>query len=177
MENNHVTYKALTKGQMIKGAKDGNRTSIFTGYVKDINPSFVTISMWSKDGKEEKFSTHLLFAVEMTEREFNCKYREKAKEVIKNIQNKLYKSQIGSHDMWNSWLFGTPYEIACECIKEKITIVGYCDDIIAKHNLFSGEPMDIAVCAEYEDGDRFWCHYSTKMLNDLLEWAKIDNLL
>ena len=33
--------------------------------------------------------------------------------------------------------------------------------------------MDIAVCAEYEDGERFWCHFSSNMLNELMEMAKL----
>lgn len=172
MEHKYVTYKALKVGQEIKGYKDGNLTSAFTAYVKAINPSFITVNKWSKDGEEEKISTHFTFAVELTEEEFNNKYKEKAKEVATNIQNKLYKDQIGYHEMWNSWLYGTPFEIAAACVKEHITIMGHCKDIEPKENMFSRDTLDIGVCAEYEDGERFWCHFSTKMMEDLIEMAE-----
>lgn len=173
MENKYVTYKHLKIGQEIKGTKDGNLTSGFTAYVKDINPNFVTIEKWRKGGNTEKISTHCLFRVNMTEKEFNAKYKEKAKEVIANIQNKLYKDQIGYHEMWNSWLYGNPFEIASACIKHDISIVGHCTDIVHKVNMFSGEELDIGVCAEYSDGERFWCHFSTKTLNDMIEiWGE-----
>ena len=40
------------------------------------------------------------------------KYRDSAMQVIKNIQNTLHRDEIGEHEMWNSWLYGTPFEIA-----------------------------------------------------------------
>lgn len=177
MEYKYVRYKRLKKGMEIKGTKDGSRTSLFTAYVKDINPSFVTVNMWRKDGTEEKLSTHMEFALEMTEEDIKVKYFEKAKEVVANIQNKLYKDQIGYHEMWNSWLFGTPFEIAQACSRENIKIVGYCDDIVVKHNLFSSAAMDIGVCAEYEDGERFWCHFSRELVSDLMEMAQLAGLI
>lgn len=172
MEYKYVTHKQLSKGMKIHGTKEGNRNSMFKAYVKDINPSFVTVTMWDKNGKEEKISTHLTFALELTEEDIKLKYTSKAKEVIKNIQNKLYKDQIGYHEMWNSWLYGTPFEIAAACVKEHITIMGHCKDIEPKENMFSRDTLDIGVCAEYEDGERFWCHFSTKMMEDLIEMAE-----
>ena len=167
MENHYVTYKMLKKGQQINGTKEGNRTSAFTAYVVDINPNFVTVEMWNKGGDRKQISTHEYFAVPMTEKEFNLKYLDKAKEVIKNIDNKLYKDQIGYHEMWNSWLFGSAFEVASACIKNDINIVGYCSDITPKINYISNEPLNIGVCAEYSDGERFWCHFSTTLVEDM----------
>ena len=173
MEKKYVTYKNLKIGQEISGTKDGNLTSMFHAFIKEINPNFVTVEKWRKGGDIEKISTHCLFAVDMTEKEFEDKYREEAKEVFKNIQNKLYKDQIGYHEMWNSWLYGTPYEIAKACKENDMKVVGYCDDIVAKENWISGDIQDIGVCAEYSDGERFWCHFSTKTLNDMIEiWSE-----
>ena len=176
MENKYVTYKNLKIGQEIKGTRDGDCTCGFTAYVKDINSAFVTVEMWRKGGEEKKINSDVMFSVEMTEKEFNDKYRYKALDVIKNIQNKLYKDQIGYHEMWNSWLYGNPFEIASVCIKHDISIVGHCTDIVHKVNVFSGEELDIGVCAEYSDGERFWCHFSSKMIEDLLEMAKYNGL-
>ena len=171
-ENKYVTYKNLKVGQEIKGYKDGNLTSGFTAYVKDINSAYVTVEMWRKGGNENKLNSSYMFCVEMTEKEFEDKYREKAKEIIENIKKTLHKDQIGYHEMWNSWLFGTPFELAAACTKENIKIIGHCKDIIPKQNMFSRDTLDLGVCAEYEDGERFWCHYSTAMLEDLLEYYK-----
>lgn len=30
-----------------------------------------------------------------------------------------------------------------------------------KHAMFSGELLDVGICAEDEDGDRFWCHFKS----------------
>lgn len=169
MERKYVTYKNLKVGQEIHGYKDGNLTSGFTAYVKEINPAFVTVEKWRKGGTEEKLNSTFMFSVEMTEEEFKDKYREKAKEVVENIQKPLHRDEIGYHEMWNSWLFGTAYEVAAACVKENIRIVGNCKDITPKRNMISGEKLDLGVCAEYEDGERFWCHYSAQMLEDMLE--------
>lgn len=33
-----------------------------------------------------------------------------------------------------------------------------------KTAMFSGDTLDIGVCAEYEDGERFWCHFRSSEL-------------
>ena len=164
-----VTYKHLKVGQEIRGYKDGGRSVGFRAYVKAINPNYVTVSLWDKNGTEEKINSSSMFRVEMSEEEFNDKYREKAKEVIKNIQNKLLLDEIGYHEMWNAWLYGTPYEMAEYCIKEKIKIVGYSTDVTPKTAMFSGDLLDAGVCAECEDGTRFWCHYRSEDIKNLIE--------
>ena len=105
----------------------------------------------------------------MSDEEFKNKYREKAKEVIKNIQNRLLYDEIGYHEMWNLWLYGTPYEMAAYCEKEKIKIIGHSTDITPKIAMFSRDTLDVGVCAEYEDGERFWCHYRSSDIEKLLE--------
>lgn len=168
-EYKEVTYKHLKIGQKISGYRDGNTRRGFQAYVKAINPNYVTVSLWDINGTEEKINSSAIFQVKMTEVEFNNKYREKAKEVIKGIQNKLLYDEIGYHEMWNSWLYGTPYEIASYCIKEKMKIVGYCTDITTKYAMFSGDPLDAGVCAEYEDGTRIWCHYRSEDIKSMIE--------
>ena len=164
-----VTYKNLKIGQKITGARGSNCSRGFTAYVKAINPNYVTVALWREDGKEENIDSSLMFEVEMSDEEFENKYREKAKEVIKNIQNRLLYDEIGYHEMWNSWLYGTPYEMAAYCIKEKIKIVGHSTDITPKIAMFSGDTLDVGVCAEYEDGERFWCHYRSSDIEMLLK--------
>lgn len=174
MEQKYVTYKHLKIGDEIEGTKSGNCTHMFHAYVKDVNAAYVTVEMWRVGGNTEKFSSEsTTFAIKMTEEEFNNKYKEEAKEVIKNIQKTLHKDEIGYHELWNSWLYGTPFEIAKACIENKLTIVGHCKDIITKIGILEDDPLDIGVCAEYEDGERFWCHFSTKLLNNMIEYGEL----
>ena len=83
------------------------------------------------------------------------------------MQNRLQEHEIGQHEMWNAWLYGgSLYEVADECEQHKMKVIGYCPDIRTKVSMF-GRDLDIGICAEYEDGDRIWCHYSTQDLEDL----------
>lgn len=156
-EKKDVTYKNLKIGQEIKGHKLEGHDVSYSAIVKSINPSYVTILKWGKI--EEQVDSRSLFCVEMTEQEMKDKYKKKAKEVLKNLKNKLHRDEIGYHEMWNSWLYGTPYEVAQYCVNDKIKVIGYCTDIKPKYAMFSGDVLDVGVCAEYEDGERFWCHY------------------
>lgn len=169
MENKLVTYKHLKVGQEINGTKGGGLRSAFCAIVKSINPAYVTVEMWREGGREEKIDASLMFEIEMTEEEFNAKYREKAKEVLRGIQNKLHGDELGYHELWNAWLYGTPYEIAKECIANNMKVIGYSPDILPKHTMLSGDLLDIGVCAEYDDGERFWCHFRSDDIKKMLE--------
>lgn len=79
MGNREVTYKHLTVGQKIEGVKDGRIYTSFTGYVDEINPAYVTISMWSPNGRKEKYSTDHIFVVEMTEKEYRERWDKRQK--------------------------------------------------------------------------------------------------
>ncbi len=172
MEEKEVTYKHLKIGQKICGTAGDGRCQAFTAWVKAINPAYVTVAKWEKDGPEEKINTSLLFRVEMSEEEFKTKYREKAKEVLKNIQNPIHGDELGYHEMWNAWLEFSPYEIAQTCIKEKLNIVGHSADIIAKHTMFGNDILDIGVCVENEDGERFWCHFKSEYIKKMVSRYK-----
>lgn len=172
MEDKLVTYKHLKVGQKINGTEGGGCHRFFSAIVKSINPAYVTVEMWRKGGDKEKIDASLMFSVEMSEKEFEDKYRDKAKEVIAGIQNKLYGDELGYHEMWNSWLYGTPYEIASYCVKNNMMVVGYSTDIAPKHAMFSGDILDVGVCAEYEYGERFWCHYRSEDIKEMIERYK-----
>lgn len=38
-------------------------------------------------------------------------------------------------------------------------VVGHSTDITPKIAMFSGDTLDVGVCAEYDDGERIWCHF------------------
>lgn len=161
-ENKRVTYKNLKVGQMIKGTVYENSYSSFKGYVKDINPAHVTVEMWKQGGDEKKIDSRLLFLIPMTEDEIIEKYNAAAGKIIEAIQNPMHRDEIGEKEMWNAWLSSDPWEMAQMCKMKKVTVLGYCRDITPKHAMFSGDVLDIGVCAEAEDGYRFWCHFRSE---------------
>lgn len=171
-ESELVTYKNLRIGQEITGTAGDGCSRGFRAYVKSINPAFVTVELWRKGGEEERINSSLMFEVEMPKEEFQEKYHEKAREVLTGIQNRLHGDEIGYHEMWNAWLYGTPYEIAKECVKNNMRVIGHSFDITPKHAMFSGDLLDVGVCAEYEDGERFWCHFRSQDIKEMVEEYK-----
>lgn len=177
-EQKEVTYKHLKIGQEISGIKQGNRRSGFRAYVKDVNPAFVTVEMWKPDGAEEKINADAMFLIEMTDAEIREKYNKKAAAVVKSIQNRLLRDEIGYHEMCNSWLSSDPWELTQECVDKKLEILGHCRDIIPK--ICYGDTLDVGVCVQDEDGDRFWCHFRSENIQALVrrydryqEWKKM----
>lgn len=166
-ENKLVTYKNLNIGQKIGGYRDGTFTSYFNAFVKSITPSFVIVEKWREGGNIEKINSSAMFFVEMSDDEIKQKYHHKASEIVKNLQNKLHRDEIGYHEMWNGWISYNPYEMAKYCIDEQIEIIGICYDIVPKQ-AFPGKMLDVGICAEYEDGTRFWCHYDSETINYIL---------
>lgn len=170
-----VTARNLKVGQRIEGIKDGNRRRMFSAYVKEILPYKVILTMWKRDSDDiEEFSTDVLFEIKLTEDEFNLKYLDKAKEVLEAFKNNLLTDQIGNHEMWNSWLYGSIFEIAAACKEHDMRIVGICNGITPKRSWVNNELLDLGVCCEYSDGDRIWCHYSQQMLKELNELAEYE---
>ena len=161
-ENKRVTYKNLKAGQMINGTEYENSHSSFKGYVKNINPAYVTVEMWRQGGDEKRIDSRSLFLIPMTEDEIIEKYNVAAGQIIEVIKNPMFHDEIGEKEMWNVWLSSNPWEMAQMCKMKKVTVLGHCRDITPKHAMFSGDILDIGVCAEDEDGYRFWCHFKSE---------------
>lgn len=166
-----VTYKHLTVGQRIDGTTEPGRMRLFIAYVKSINPAYVTVTLWNPDGPEEQIESSVMFIVELVRKEFEKKYLTRARDVYSNIQNRLAEYEIGTHEMWNGWLSGDPYEMAQDEEKDGFKIIGHCTDITPKASWF-GDPLDIGVCIEYDDGERYWCHWRMSHINEMLELYK-----
>lgn len=165
-----VTAKNLKVGQEIKGYKIENRRWMCDKVIKEVTPFQIRIA-WKDVDEGEWIDASAMFEIELTDKEIYEKYRKDAKEIYNALQNKLLYDEIGYHEMWNSWLAYDLYKLAQLCRQEKIKIVGYSEDIIPK-NSWAGELLDIGVCAEYENGERFWCHCSRDIF-DYLERSKI----
>lgn len=170
-EEKSVTWRSLQPGQEMRGYANGNSRSYFKGFVESASAVEVVWHMWTPDGALTSMpSEGVMFFIEMGSHEFSLKYREGAKQAILAMQNRLAKYEIGYHEMSNGWLYGTPYEIAKECQGMGVKIVGHCTDIVPKIAMFSGDALDIGVCAEYEDGERFWCHYRSTDIERLVHF-------
>lgn len=79
--------------------------------------------------------------------------------VQRNPAEEELRDEIGEKEMWNARLSSDPWEMAQLCKEKKVTVLGHCKDIAPKQAMFSGDLLDIGVCAEDEDGYRFWCHF------------------
>lgn len=162
-----ITAKNLSAGQVIRGYKEGTRTCFSTRIVRDVNPAYVSVQ-WENGGDIEKIPANYLFIVDMTEDEFRAEYRKAAEEVCANIQNELEEYEIGQHQMYNAWLSTDAYEMAAECIDGGFRIIGHCRKIDRKITWLN-TVLDIGVAIEYEDGEKYWCHWSMEWLNEMLE--------
>lgn len=165
----YVTWRSLKKGQEIHGHKRGFSMSGYRAVVESANAAFVTILKWGKD-REQISSEETMFEVKMTEEEFQAMYASEAVEVMKALRNRLPEYEIGCHEMYNAWISYNPYEMAAECKDKKMKVIGVCEEILPKRNMFDHDfILDIGICAEYEDGDRIWCHAHKEYLNDMFE--------
>lgn len=154
-----LTARQLKEGQKIESWTEGKTWHGATATVKQVGPDGVVLLVFEE--REERVSLEATFEVELTDTEFIAKHRSGARAVMEALCNRLAEYKVGYHEMWNGWLSYDPYEMAAECAHKKIRVVGYCDDIMPKRAMFSGEILDVGICAEYEDGERFWCHYKS----------------
>lgn len=165
-----VSYRQLKVGQEIKGYKLGNWQTLCTMVVKAINPNFVSLA-WQDEDVSKQISTENMFEVEMTQEEIIRTYSAEAKEIYDNLDNIVPLYQAGYHEMWNAWISYDVFDMAVNCRYHKIKFVGIVKDIVPKLSFFSDEPQDIGLVAEYIDnGERFWCHYNSKDVEDMKKW-------
>lgn len=141
--------------------------------VKAKNAAFVTLLVFGT--QEEKTSSEgTLFGVEMSDEEFRRAYQKEAEQLIASIQTKIPAYELGCHEGWNAWLNCDPYEMAAECKKNKIRVLGHCADIQPRSGPFDPDLiLDIGICAQYEDGEKMWCHWSRRALDHMLSsWKR-----
>lgn len=154
-EVKEVTYRYLKKGQKIVGWSNGGRTSYGEAIVQESNAAFVAVLNYRKY-PEQIPSEGTMFRVELTEEEFHLKYKAEARDILLAIKNKLSNYEIGEHTMWNPWISHNPYILARNCKKEKITILGICEDVYQPHR----DDRWVGLCAVDKKGEKFWCHIS-----------------
>ena len=108
--------------------------------------------------KTEFLDNDLRVDLNLTEDEYHDKYIEDAKAIVYAMNHELYDMGDAYHEMWNGWIETDPYDFAARAKEEKIMVVGWFKLSIQK---MDGD-LDIGIVAEYEDGERFWCHASSR---------------
>ena len=105
----------------------------------------------------------------MTNKELRKKYSTEIEEIKEALNHDLGHVD-GYHEMWNSWLYSSNSlaRMASELKQNKLRIVGYATLTVPKHSMFSDQVLDIGVVAEYENGERIWCHTSDEHRKRLL---------
>nr|WP_303181868.1 hypothetical protein [Lachnoclostridium phocaeense] len=168
MDYKELTYKQLHLGQKIDRISSQGWHESGKSYVIEANAGYVTVAQWSPDGPRKRYdSEDTLFYVQLTEEEFRQKYDSLAKKLVKDIQNRMSKDEIGPHDMYNAWLSSDPWEMAAECKRKDLDVLGHCPDIFPKRTGY-GSVLDAGVCvADKKTGERFWCHFSMKGIQTL----------
>lgn len=109
-----------------------------------------------------------MFSVALTNEELQEKYKDTIQEIKEALNHDLGQVD-GYHEMWNSWLCaGDLAEMASNLNEHKLRIIGYATLTVPKQTMFD-TTLDIGVVAEYENGERIWCHTSSEHIKSLLD--------
>ena len=166
-----VTAKNLKVGDKIQGWKIGSSRWMCSKIVKEVTPFRVRV-VWRMEDEGEWVDASAMFEVELTDKEFYTKYQKDVEELQVALQNKLLRDEIGYHEMWNTWIAYDLYELAHKCREEKLKFIGWTEDITPKHS-WAGQLLDVGLCAENEDRERFWCHVSRDIFDYFERSVKI----
>lgn len=162
-ETKYISFSELKIGMEIQGYKKGCSQSFCCQEVKSIKNNSVTLS-W---GTTLENASDYMFSVELTDEELQEKYKDTIQEIKEALNHDLGQVD-GYHEMWNSWLFANNLaEMASNLKEHKLRIIGYATLTTPKLTMF-GTTLDIGVVAEYEDGERIWCHTSDEHRKHLL---------
>ena len=163
-ETKYISLSELKVGMEIQGYKKGNTESFCRQEVKSIKNNSVVLSWGSILEKASDY----MFSVELTDEELKEKYKDAIQEIREALNHDLGQVD-GYHEMWNSWLFAYDLaEMASTLNEHNLRIIGYATLTASKQTMF-GTTLDIGVVAEYEDGERIWCHFSNESRKRLLE--------
>ena len=163
-ETKYISLSELKVGMEIQGYKKGGTTSCCTKEIVSIKKNTVKFN-W---GDPLKNASDYLFEIKLTEEELQEKYKDAVQEIKEALSHDLGQVD-GYHEMWNSWLCAVSLtEMASQLNEHKLRIIGYATLTSPKRTMF-GTLLDIGVVAEYEDGERIWCHTSSEHIKSLLE--------
>ena len=165
-ETKYIPLSELKVGMEIQGYKKGSTTSFCTKEIVSIKKNTVSFN-W---GDSLTDASDYMFSVNLTDEELEEKYKDVVVEIREALNHDLGQVD-GYHEMWNSWLYtsGDLAELASTLNENKMRIIGYATLTTPKHAMFSDELLDIGIVAEYENGERIWCHASNEYRKSLLE--------
>ena len=102
-----VTWRELKKGMKVESVRSGSRTSYASYTVESANMSNVVLLQWGTNRMEFN-SEETMFEIEIPREEFEKKYFEKAKTLMKALKNEMAEYEIGYHCMDNAWISNDP---------------------------------------------------------------------
>lgn len=162
-ETKYISLSELKAGMEIQGYRKGSTTTYHSADVVSIENNTVKLS-W---GDPLKNASDYMFEVKLTEEELKEKYKDAIQEIKEALNHDLGQVD-GYHEMWNSWLCAVSLvEMASELNEHKLRLIGYATLTSPRTTMF-GTTLDIGVVAEYEDGERIWCHTSSEHIKSLL---------
>lgn len=162
-ETKYIPLLKLKVGMKIQGYKKGCSEAFCCQEVTSIKNNSVTLS-W---GETLENASDYVFSIELTDEELQEKYKDAIQEIKEALNHDLGQVD-GYHEMWNSWICARDLaEMASNLNEHKLRVIGYATLTTPKLTMF-GTTLDIGVVAEYEDGERIWCHTSSEHIKRLL---------
>ena len=155
-EYTDVTWRKLKIGDKVHGWRVGGKHIFAEATVKEVNTAYVILSKFDKYDERVDSET-AVFQVDCSDDEYHAKYQDSAKAIVKALKNKIPDYEFGYHEMWNAWVDIDPYAMAKACKENNMKIIGVVYLSVPKYSLL-GEIMEVGICCEYENGERFWCH-------------------
>ena len=165
-ETKYISFSELKIGMEIKGYKKGCRTTFVSQEIVSIENNKVIFN-W---GEPLEDASDYVFSIKLTDEELFQKYKDNIKEIKEALAHNLGQVD-GYHEMWNSWLYynvDNLADLASNLNENKLRIIGYAILSTPKLSMFYGTALDIGIVAEYENGDRIWCHASDEYRKRLL---------
>jgi len=163
-ETKYISFSELKVGMEICSYKKGCSETFHRQEIKSIKNNSVTLSY----GETLENASNYIFSVELTDKELEEKYKDVIQEIKEALNHNLGQVD-GYHEMNNTWLYaGNLAEMASSLNEHNLRIIGYATLSVPKQTMF-GTTLDIGVVAEYDDGERIWCHSSNEHRKFLLK--------
>jgi len=142
-------------------------------FVKEVTGAFVTLALWTPDGKQEAFSTENAYAeIPLTEAEYHQRYQAEAERIISILSgppfdgNKILPDAYKEMD--NSWCDIDPWDMAHRLKEKRYELIGYFKLDTPKRS-WLGLELDLGIVAkDLDTGDLCWCHYCSGWIEDMI---------
>lgn len=170
-DKKRVSIKRMKVGDTFQYLVHPNGTRIASFKIVEMSGAFCKLEVYDKI---ETWSTEGLYAeVPLSDEEFKEKYKEKATDLIEKLKHEITDlHEIGSHEMWNSWIDTDVYEFAANCTKYNIEVLGWFNLKDNAKEFAQGMMLDIGIVARDED-NTFWCHARKEWIDYIIkDWEK-----